>query len=115
MARPRKGEHGSISSGRIKLNVATRDIIRAYTRYKLLQARQAVAECTARHKRLDSQYSAGMLMDAHRIESHYAHLYATGQKGLDPEVWAECWRIVTTEERHRDPAGTETQTIPGME
>lgn len=115
MPKQRRGEHGPIVGGRIKLERTTREVIRTYTRYKLMQARAAFGEASRRHERVMSTGTLSAMQLAGEIMTYLESIYHTGQNSVDPALWAECRRIVTTDERHTDPAGTETRTIPGME
>ena len=115
MAKSRRSEHGSIIGGRLQLDRQTRDAVRIYTRVKLIQAQQEVARATAAHKRMGTAQSAGALAYAEHVYAWLSGLYAQGQHSVDPALWAESCRHVTTVERHTAAVENPTLTIPGME
>ena len=110
----RRHEHGFIHGGRLQLDRDTRDVIRTYTRLKLLQAKGATEQARQAHQRMGTQQSLGRLKYCEHIEGWLELLYSQGQHAVPPADWAECWRWTTTDERHGGSGTEQNPTLPGM-
>lgn len=115
MPRKRSKEHGRVHNGRFEFDDSARDIIRAYTTYKLAQAKRSLASAQRAHQRIRNQQSGGRVAYYEHIVEFLETLSSSGQSTVDAGEWDIAWTHTTVDRRYDPSARADQPALPGME
>jgi hypothetical protein len=113
----RGDETGFVERGRHTFHRHEYEVLRAWVMMKIEQVQNSLRSINAQMGKGNDDVLAGQRDYFATILSYLNGVFRGGMKSCDPIVWSECWKHVTTVERHAgaDTRAARTRTIPGVE